>query len=222
MTFGTWPGSGGEAGSPPGNGTDTLTPEVGVSALINPWDNPTAWQSIMLDDDPSPGLIVECAGMNPRKWDKKDGTGITGATVVFNGEGLAEFDVRIQLGWEGPTLPKRAEQWAQWAVWKRHLLPPTTKNPTAKRIWYPSLDQLPVPIVAVIVRGNGAVGPKQVADGVWEWLIQFQQFRAPKPASSKPKGASGKGKGDGESKDATDALIDKLDGIGNVLDGGGF
>lgn len=196
-------------GAPPGNGSTQVTPEAGPPVILSPWADSMAWRSIILNDQPSPGLCVECAGSNPRKWDKKDGTGITGATVTFNGEGLAEFTARIQLGWEGRGLPNREEQLAQWIEWSKLLRPPTEKSPDALRIWYPNLDLLPVPITAVIVVGAGPQGPKQVADGVHEWVIPFMQFRRPKAASSTPKGAKG-GNGGQPKKDSTDQMIDDL------------
>jgi hypothetical protein len=197
-------------GAPPGNGSTTATPDVGTIVVLSPWEDFLAYRAIYLDDDPSPGLCVECYGSNPVKWDKKDGTGISGATVTFNGEGLAEFPARIQLGWEGRGLPSREEQWARWQEWSsKHLRPPSSKNQDALRIWYPTLDLLPVPITAVIVAGNGPQGPKQVADGVFEWSIPFLQFRRPKAATATPKGAKG-GAGGGQKKDLIDQMIDDL------------
>ena len=193
--------------SPPGVGSTTTTPEAGQPLILSPWDYPEAYRSIILNDKPSPGLCVECYGSNPRKWDKKDGVGLTGATVSFNGEGLAEFPARIQLGWEGRGFPSRAEQWNQWFVWAALLRPPTEKDPDALRIWYPTLDLLPVPITSVVVVGDGPKGPKQVADGVWEWEIPFRQFRKAKAATATPKGAKGGGP---QQKDSVDAMIDSL------------
>lgn len=202
--FGPGPGS---FGAPPGTGSTTTTPDVGPAPLIlNPWNCPKAWRSIILNDKPSPGLCIECAGSNPRKWDKKDGTGLTGATVTFNGEGLAEFTGIIQLGWEGPDMPSRDEQWNQWVEWAVLLRPPTTKNPDALTIWYPNLDLLPVPITKVVVIGDGPKGPKQVANGIWQWEIPFQQFKRPKAATATPKGA----KGGQQKKDAIDQMIEDL------------
>lgn len=204
--FGPGPG-GGSGGTPPGNGSGGTLPDGGQPLILNPWDFPTAWRTIFLNDLASPGLCVECAGSNPRKWDKKDGAGTTGASVTFNGDGLAEFSVRIQLGWEGRGFASREEQWNQWSTWSLMLKTPTTKNPGALRIWHPSLDLLPIPICAVIVQD--VKGPKQVDSGVWEWEIAFQQFRRPKAATAgTPKGAKGK-----EQKDGFDGTIDKLTNI---------
>ena len=202
----------GSTGSPPGIGSTTTLPDAGPPEIPNPWEDPILWRAVLLNDLPSPGICVECAGSNPRKWDKKDGTGVTGATVTFNGEGLAEFSARIQLGWEGPTLPDRNEQWNAWDTWKLLLKPPTTKSPNALKIWYPNLDLLPVPISAVIVCGDGPKGPKQVADGVWEWEIPFMQFRKPKAASTTPTGAK-----KADQPDAIDQQINSLVGDLNKL-----
>lgn len=203
-TFGTG------SGAAPGTGSTTTTPEVPQPIVLSPWDYPSAWRSVILNDKPSPGLCVECYGSNPRKWDTKAGTATSGATVTYSGDGLAQFPVRIQLGWEGRGFPSRTEQWNQWVEWAVMLRPPSEKNPDALRIWHPNLDLLPVPISAVIVVGDGPKGPRQVADGVWEWEITFQQFRRPKPASATPKGAKGGGGGGQQKKDPTDQMIDDL------------
>lgn len=197
-------------GSPPGTGSTTTTPDVGTIMVLSPWEDFLAYRSIYLDDDPSPGLCVECYGSNPRGWDVKKGTGISGASITFTGEGLAAFPARIQLGWEGKGLPRRDEQWARWAEWSaKHLRPPTEKDPDALRIWYPNLDLLPVPITAVVVADPGPQGPKQIADGVYEWTIPFQQFKRPKAATATPKGAKG-GSGGQPKKDPVDQMIDDL------------
>lgn len=181
-----------------------ILPDSGQPQALALWDFPEAYRSVYLNDKPSPGLCVECAGSNPRKWDKKDGSGTTGATLTFNGEGLASFSAKIQIGWEGRGLPTRTQQLADWIVWARLLAPPTEKNHEALTIWYPTLVLLPVPISRVIVADEGVKGPRQVADGVIEFEVFFLQYRKAKAAAAAtPKGGTQK-------KDEFDSMIDDL------------
>lgn len=168
----------------PGTTTTTTTPRP----FIDPETHPEAWDQFTLNGFTSPGLCTECAGSNPRKWDKRDGTGQSGATLVYNGDGLASFPAKIQLGWGigGKTL---AEEWADWYAFKELLKPPTTKNPQALSIYHPNLEALPVPIHDVVVADDGVIGPKQVGDGLWEIEIKFCQYRPAKPATAKAKGS---------------------------------
>jgi hypothetical protein len=176
-------------------------------AVINPFDSPEAWDKFILAGRQSPGLCTECAGSNPRKWDKRDGTAQSGATVVYSGDGLASFSAKIQLGWgiEGRT-PQ--QEWEDWYAFKELLKPPSEKNPQALDIYHPNLEALPVPIHAVVVADDGVIGPKQVADGVWEIELKFMQYRPAKPAGAKASGSKSNGAKTGG--DPIDGMINYL------------
>lgn len=175
---------------------------------LNPFDYAELWRYLYLNQLQVPGLVADCAGSNPRKWDKQDGKGQSGATVVYNGDGLAEFSARIQIGWRGPSLPTPQQQWADWDAFKPILKPPTEKKPSALSIYYPNLMLLPVPVVSVVVLD--VIGPKRVHAGVHEWEIKFRQFRAPKPAGAKPSGAKADGSGGPAVEDEADKMINDL------------
>ncbi len=193
-------------------GADLTAPIT--SADINPFDYGAAWDHIILDDTLSPGLVVDCAGENPRAWDKAKGTGSSGATLKYGGDDLAEFSCKIRLGYEQPGGPTAQEQFAEWDAFKPLLKAPTEKNPNARTIFYPNLQMLPVPITDVQVKN--VKGPKQVEPSIWEWEITFIQYRAPAPAGAKSTG--GKGSTSGASGgDAVDALITSLTGEVNDL-----
>lgn len=186
--------------TPPNTTTPgTVTPSP---AFVDPFTNPEAWDQFTLNLVVSPGLCTECAGSNPRKWDKRDGTGQSGATLVYNGDGLASFSARIQLGF-GIAGKTPAEEWADWYAFKELLKPPTQKNPQALIIYHPNLEALPVPIHEVVVADDGVIGPKQVQDGVWEIEIKFCQYKPAKPAGAKAKGSGG-------ASDPVDNLIKDL------------
>lgn len=186
--------------------SDDLTSLSG--AELNPYDYAELWRYLYLNATQVPGLVADCAGSNPRKWDKQDGKGQSGATVVYNGDGLAEFSAKVQLGWRIPGGDTPQQQFAAWESFKPMLRPPTEKNPDALSIYYPNLMLLPVPIVAVVVKD--VKGPKQVFDGIWEWEILFTQYRAAKKAGAKPAGAKTDGSGGTSTGDAADEMIDSL------------
>jgi hypothetical protein len=156
------------------------------TAAINPYDYPDSWLHIVLAGVPSPGLCVECAGSNPRKFDERAGTGLSGATLVYHGDGIAHFSAKIQLGWidDGTRFSTPQQQFAEWDEFKKLLKPPTSAKPNALDIFYPNLYLLPVPITSVQV--EDVIGPTKTEDGsIWEWEIKFVQYRKPKVASSK-------------------------------------
>ena len=191
------------------------TPDTTLtSAQINPYDFPRAYRVFILDGYVSPGLCTACAGNNPSKWDKRDGTGQSGATLVYNGAGLSEFSAKIQLGWRASDLPTPQEQFAAWDAFKINLTRPKAKGEGAKTIFHPNLVALPEPIDLVTVLD--VIGPKAVQPGIWEWEIKFSEYRAPKPAGSTANGGKPKN-GSKSSGDATDALISSLtDQLGDL------
>ena len=178
--------------------TDDTQGTLAPPSPINPIENSTAFDYILLAGDWSPGICTEIAGAsNPRKWDERAGTGQSGATIVYSGDGLAKFTCKL-LFW----LP---EHFAYWEIWKARLVPPTEKNPSALDIYHPYLDMMPVPVRSVVVTDCKA--PVQKGDGFWEVEIAFLQYRPAKPAGAKPgsskSGAQGK-------KDPVDGMIEDL------------
>ena len=109
------------------------------TAAINPYDYPESWLHFVLAGVPSPGRCVECAGSNPRKFDERAGTGQSGATIVYHGDGVAHFSAKIQLGWQdnGTRFPSPQQQFADWDAFKAMLKPPTTANPNALDLHLP-------------------------------------------------------------------------------------
>ncbi len=134
---------------------------------------------IVLAGVPSPGKAVVRGASSPRKWDVQAGYGLTGATVIFNGEGLAQFDVDIYV-WE-------PEHFIQWEPFAKLTLenPPLGARPTSMSIQHPMLNSPPLKITQVVVTN---VTQWEPSDETGEWMrtISFLQYRKAKPALVKP------------------------------------
>jgi len=167
---------------------------------MNPFQTPTAWDYIILAGTVSPGIVAAVAGAsNPRTWDEKKATGSSGATLTYQGDGLAKFTVKLSF-W----LP---EHFDEWDLFKPLLLPPT-KDSRALDIWHPRLEQLPVPVSAVVVEDVGSPEPADDT-GLWTVEIKFKEYRAPKPASSTASGSKSSKKNAGP-PDPVDEMIKDL------------
>jgi hypothetical protein len=157
----------------------------------NPIDAPINY--ILLTGQKSPGIADVEGASSPRKWDERNGYGLSGSTVVFTGLGLAKFVVRLRF--------YTAEHWAAWAVWQPLVAkPPMGSRPRALDIWHPHLEELGIKSVVV----EDVSQPKQTADGEWTVEIKFIQWRRPKLALAKPEGSQAK------PTDPYDQLIERL------------
>jgi hypothetical protein len=139
---------------------------------------------ILLAGKKSPGYAEIVGASSLRKWDEREGFGLSGAFCVFKGRGLAKFSVRVRL--------YTVEQWAEWHEW-RPLVDklPTKRAGTGKDsgtldIWHPLLELLDIKAVAV----EEVVQPEQTDSGEWTIEIKFIEFRRPKIALAKPEGAA--------------------------------
>ena len=197
-------GSIGDTGST-GTGSPTTQTTLGPGTSIayaDPINTPNAYDVIVLAGEDSPGLCTEVAGAsNPSSWDEKKGTGMSGATLTYTGDGLAKFTVKLIFWLE--------EHFEAWDDFKLLLVntPQGKQAPKALDIYHPYLESLPVPIRSVVVEETTQL--TQTADGIWTVEIKFRQFRAPKPATGTPAGSKG-GYTDAKQKDPADATIDNL------------
>lgn len=135
---------------------------------------------IVLGGAPSPGLAVVKGAGTPRKWDIRDGYGLSGASVVFMGEGLTPFDVDI-FAW----LPAHFEQ---WKVFARLTIvnPPLGTRPTSLSIQHPVLQDPPLAISQVVVTNCTQWEQDPDGGGLFARTISFLQYRKPRPALVKP------------------------------------
>jgi len=150
---------------------------MGIADLLG---GPPHQDYIILAGAPSPGLAVVRGAGSPRKWDVRDGYGLTGAVCVFMGEGLAAFDVDV-FCWE-------PQHFLAWQAFARLTLanPPIGARPMSLSIEHPVLNDVPLSISQVVV--TNVTQWEQAPDdtGLWVRTISFLQYRKPRPALVKP------------------------------------
>ncbi len=128
----------------------------------------------------SPGVAVIKGAGSPREWDTRKGYGYSGASLVFTGTSLSEFDVDILI-WEDAHWV----QWEAFAVLLTNPPPPPGVIPISLGIDHPILNKKPWLITKVVVKD---VSSWEVSDtGLWNCTIKFIQYRKPKVALLPPK-----------------------------------
>jgi hypothetical protein len=156
----------------------------------------------------APGIVLDVAGASRvNNWDIRKAYGMSGATVVFTGAGLAKFSVSIGL-W----LPEHFTQWETFAVVLRKRPKVSAFIPTigisgaaaAVKISHPILAELG--ILEAVVEEEMAL--KQVEDGLWSKEVKFIEWRQPVFAIGKPEKADA-GPAD-EKPDKADVMTNNL------------
>jgi len=163
-----------------------------VSSVLNPIENPDAYEVVTIAGVDSPGLAQVQSINRSYQWDVKVGKGAFGSTTTFTGRVPAEFSVLFTL-W-------RSAHFGQWSRFVKRLKYDPTKirynietrwvsGVDAVGIYHPSLAQLDIKSV-VIKKINGL---SHKGKGVYEASIEFLEwFPPPKisvvatPASSTP------------------------------------
>jgi hypothetical protein len=145
----------------------------------NPIDDPIDY--ILLNDQRSPGVAMISGAGTPRKWQKQQGFGLSGAIVFFTGLDLSTFEVTLQLA--------TVDDWNDWHDWKSLVQkPPLGTRPRALTIWHPFLEDLDIKSVVV----EDMMQP-EVSDTMMGTIkIKFLQYRRPRPSFAKPDGAGNK------------------------------
>lgn len=156
-----------------------LTPEA--SEMPNPLDDADLYDYIVLAKQRSPGLCDVSGASAPRQWDIRKGYGLSGATVVYTGDGLAQFTVRLFF-WETSHF----DEWERFRV--LIAKPPEGEKPKAMDISHPYLEELGIKSVVV----DDELQWAQPEPGLFIKDIKFLQYRAPKPALGKPDGSQSK------------------------------
>lgn len=152
-------------------------------------DRRSKGDALQVGSEYSPGKATVRKPSEPRTWDKRKGYGFIGATVVYTGEDLSEFDVDFYL-WTQP-------QSQDWDAFKKkyferppiptvllegQLFPP---QPKALGLSHPVLAR--VNIIAAVVT-DVVWGGEDDFGGVM-WTVSFLQFKTPRAALARPDGS---------------------------------
>lgn len=149
--------------------------------MPNPLDNPELYDYFVLARQKSPGLCDVSGANAPRNWDIRNGYGLSGATIVYTGDGLAKFTIRLFF-WETDHFVA----WEKFRVLVKK--PPRGVRPKAMDISYPYLEELGITSVVV----DDELQWTQPAAGLFVKDIKFNQYRAPLPMVGKPDGSQSK------------------------------
>lgn len=154
-----------------------------------------------------PGLVsFPAPGTSPRKWDERNGVGLSGATIVFTGLGVANFTTRL-------TLISSAE-FALWEDVKDLVAPPPQgQRPKIVDVVHPLLQE--VGIRAAGVEDRVMFQPEDET-GSWFVDIKWKGYRKPLPqigtgdaSKSAANGTTAKDAGD----EQIQALLKQLQGL---------
>ena len=117
----------------------------------------------------SPGKATIRHAGSPRKWDERDGYGTSGATLTYNGQKLARFEIDIEL-WS-------AFQLLEWNVFATLYLAkaPVGVKAKALSITHPQLNLAPLSISAVVV--EDCTQFEDDGYGVWKCTIKLIEYR---------------------------------------------
>ncbi len=214
-----------------------------MSNAFGPWDPVTEFirpipsdrdgrvegDSFRIGGDWCPGIAIARKASDPRKWDKRAGYGISGATLVYMGDDLSAFSIDVSIWtqtqmneWKtffGKYLKKPAPPKIDP---KSAFAAPPVAIPKALGLYNPRLAMLGISTVVV----EDVTQFEQVGDGIEGCTIDVQVYRAPLPILVKPNGkipdVNGKGP---DAKDEAERLIKeklaKIDALEKNLANGG-
>ncbi len=126
---------------------------------------------------PSPGKATITGAAIPWNYDVHPGYGLSGATTIFRGRGIAEFTLTIEL-WA-------PEHFLAWPLFVKLLEPPKPGLKLVFEMQHPILAAQD--IKSVVVKSLGAL--ERQSNGIWKCTIQLMEWRPPIPALVKPRGS---------------------------------
>lgn len=169
--------------------------------MTSPLETPEVYDVIRVLNTPSPGLCDVTGAGSPRKWDERNGYGLSGATIVFTGLGVAKFTTRIWL-WT-------TQHFEEWETWKPLVAPPPQgQKPRIMDVYHPFLDDLGI-------RAAGVEDRSQITPdgdtGKFYVDIKWLAYRKPLPQIGAGSGAqAGNQYQQSTAKDDGDAQIQAL------------
>lgn len=172
-------------------------------------DGRTEADSFKIGGDWCPGRCTPRKAGDPRIWEKRKGWGFTGATALFTGNDLAEFEIDV-------------EWWMQRQVnefkvfFKKYLeKPPPKTRPKALGIYQPTLAFIGINALVV----TNALAPFEVDElGGWGTTISVMVFRPPTPMLALPSGAIPAVQNNPTAKDRNEQIIlEKQNELKNLM-----
>lgn len=144
--------------------------------------------ALRVGGDWTPGRCkIRKAGI-PIMWDKRKAYGYSGATIIYTGDDLAEFDIEFTF-W-------RQDQIDAWKVWvKKYLTKAPAQpqfagsfllpRPKALGAYNPLLAELGITTIAL--KKNNQFDYDALLNGKYVKVVEFIQARFPKPFLGAPK-----------------------------------
>lgn len=148
----------------------------------------------------TPGRATLKPPNSPRGWVEGDSYGMTGKVLRYTGDGLAEFDVDVDLWLYAHFI--------DWTIFATLYLQKTIPGTPPRRlgIHHPWLVMPPHLITTVVLLD--CTGPTLDEDGLYTYTLKFKEYKAPLPILPKPLPAiPAASKGVPTASDAADAEI---------------
>lgn len=149
----------------------------------NPIENPELFDSILLGNVASPGVVTLSGHDRKVNWDVKKGSGQAGATTTLKDIPPIEFTATFYLA--------DLEEIAAWQEF-RELIDSTVsgKTPKALEIFHPDLSVNNITSVVKASMG-GVVHDKKGGQTI---VVKFQEYAPPKKKGGSPNGSTAKPK----------------------------
>lgn len=155
--------------------------------MPNPIDNEELYDSIVLNNVRSPGLVTLSGHDRVQKWDVKSADGAGGARTTYKGDEVAQFQASFYLV-KDPVLG--IDEFADWedfeAVIRSSII--AKGKPKALPIYHPDLASRDIKSVCEASIG----GMTHDGKGGATVVVKFIEYRPPKPASGTPVSAPAK------------------------------
>lgn len=150
--------------------------------MSNPLRDPDAHDYALLAGKKTPGLVSITGASAPRNWDIRNGYGLSGAHVVYTGDGLAKFTIRI-FCWEEEHFD----------AYDADIHPLVRKGPRGVRpkaldVSHPYLADLG--IASMVVEDLTQWEQIDAEPGMFFRDVKAIQFRAPLPTVGRPEAAA--------------------------------